>query len=153
VVDDFVPWRNYVIATLAENPALNIVGFASDGLEAVLKAAELQPDLILMDVNLPSLSGISAARRIQELSLKTKILFVSQILDVDVALAALDAGGLGYVVSPTLKTNYSRRWKRRCRERDLSAPCWPVAISLVFWARKLQFDPAPRKALNCLHGG
>lgn len=98
VVDDFATWRNYVIAKLAENPALHIVGFASDGLEAVLKAAELQPDLILMDVNLPDLSGISAARRIQELSLKTKILFVSQILDRDVALAALDAGGLGYVV-------------------------------------------------------
>jgi DNA-binding NarL/FixJ family response regulator len=98
VVDDFVPWRNYVIAKLAEHPALKIVGFASDGLEAVLKAAELQPDLILMDVNLPTLSGISAARRIQELSLTTKILFVSQILDLDVALAALDAGGLGYVV-------------------------------------------------------
>jgi DNA-binding NarL/FixJ family response regulator len=98
VVDDFVPWRNYVIAKLAEKPSLYIVGFASDGLEAVLKAAELQPDLILMDVNLPALSGISAARRIQERPLETKILFVSQILDLDVALAALDAGGHGYVV-------------------------------------------------------
>jgi DNA-binding NarL/FixJ family response regulator len=98
VVDDFVPWRNYVIAKLVDNPSLHIIGFAPDGLEAVRKAAELQPDLILMDVNLPTLSGISAARRIQELSLHTKILFVSQILDLEVALAALDAGGLGYVV-------------------------------------------------------
>jgi DNA-binding NarL/FixJ family response regulator len=98
VVDDFVPWRNYVIAKLSENPSLHVTGFASDGLEAVLKAGELQPDLIIMDVNLPTLSGISAARRIQELSLNPKILFVSQILDLDIALAALDAGGLGYVV-------------------------------------------------------
>jgi CheY-like chemotaxis protein len=98
VVDDFVPWRSYVIAKLAENPALHIVGFVSDGLEAVQKAAELQPALILMDVNLPILSGISAARRIRELSPKSKILFVSQNLDVDVVRAALDAGGFGYIV-------------------------------------------------------
>ena len=98
MVDDFVPWRTYVIAKLAENPALHIVGFASDGLEAVQKAAELQPELILMDVNLPNLSGINAARRIRELSHESKILFVSQNRDTDVVQAALEAGGSGYVV-------------------------------------------------------
>ncbi len=98
MVDDFVPWQSYLIAKLAENPALHIVGFASDGLEAVRKAAELQPDLILMDINLPNLSGISAARKIRELSLRSKILFLSQDLDLDVARAAIVAGGAGYVV-------------------------------------------------------
>jgi CheY-like chemotaxis protein len=77
---------------------LQIVGVASDGAEAVLKAAELLPDLILMDVSLPELSGIQAATRIRGLSPESKILFVSQNLDFDIALAALDAGGLGYVV-------------------------------------------------------
>ncbi|MFZ0886445.1 MAG: response regulator [Candidatus Acidiferrales bacterium] len=98
MVDDFVRWRTYVIAKLAETSALHIVGFASDGLEAVQKAVELQPDLILMDINLPNLSGISAARRIRELSLKSRILFVSQNRDPDVVRAALEAGGSGYVV-------------------------------------------------------
>ena len=98
MVDDFVPWRNYLVAKLGENPALQVVGCASDGSEAVLKAAELNPDLILMDVNLPELSGIQAAARIRELSPESKILFVSQDLDFEVAMAALDAGGLGYVV-------------------------------------------------------
>jgi DNA-binding NarL/FixJ family response regulator len=98
VVDDFVPWRNYLVAKLGENPALQVVGFASDGPEAVLKAAELRPDLILMDVNLPELSGIQAAARIRGLSPESKILFVSQNLDFDVALSALNAGGFGYVV-------------------------------------------------------
>jgi DNA-binding NarL/FixJ family response regulator len=98
VVDDFVPWRNYLVAKLGENAALQVVGFASDGAEAVLKAAELHPDLILMDVNLPELSGIQAAARIRWISPESKILFLSQILDFDVALAALDSGGLGYVV-------------------------------------------------------
>jgi CheY-like chemotaxis protein len=81
-----------------ENPALQVVGCASDGSEAVLKSAELHPDLILMDVNLPQLSGIKAAARIRGLSPGSKILFISQEVDFDVALAALDAGGVGYVV-------------------------------------------------------
>jgi DNA-binding NarL/FixJ family response regulator len=98
VADDFAPWRNYLVAKLGENPALQIVGLASDGLEAVRKAAELRPDLILMDVNLPELSGIQAATRIRGLSPESKILFVSQNLDFDVALAALNAGGFGYIV-------------------------------------------------------
>jgi DNA-binding NarL/FixJ family response regulator len=98
VVDDFVPWRNYVVAKLGENPALQVVGVASDGAEAVRKAGELHPDLILMDVSLPEMSGITAASRIRGLSPESKILFVSQNLDFDIALAALNAGGLGYVV-------------------------------------------------------
>jgi len=98
VVDDFEPWRNYLVAKLAENPALQIVGLASDGPEAVLKAAKLHPDLILMDINLPELSGIQAAAKIRGFSPESKILFVSQNLDFDVALAALNSGGFGYVV-------------------------------------------------------
>jgi DNA-binding NarL/FixJ family response regulator len=98
VVDDFVPWRNYLLAKLGENPALQVVGVASDGAEAVLKAAELHPDLILMDGNLPELSGIEAAARIRGMSSESKILFVSQNLDFEVALAALEAGAFGYVV-------------------------------------------------------
>jgi DNA-binding NarL/FixJ family response regulator len=98
VVDDFVPWRNYLVEKVRQVPASQIVGVASDAADAVLKAAELHPDLILIDVSLPDLSGIKAAARIRGLSPESKILFVSQDLDFDVALAALDAGGFGYVV-------------------------------------------------------
>jgi DNA-binding NarL/FixJ family response regulator len=87
-----------LVEKLEENPALGAVGCASDGSEAVLIAAELHPDLLLMDVNLPQLSGIKAVERIRGLSPESKILFVSQDLDSDVALAARDAGGLGYLV-------------------------------------------------------
>ena len=104
MVDDFVPWRNYLVTKLGGNPALQVVGVASDGAEAVLKAGELRPDLILMDVSLPELSGIQAAAKIRALSPESKILFVSQHLDFDIALAALDAGGLGYVVKPDADT-------------------------------------------------
>jgi DNA-binding NarL/FixJ family response regulator len=97
VVEDFAPWRHFVIAQLSENHDTRIVGVVSDGLEAVLKAAELQPDLILLDVGLPKMNGIEAARRIRKVAPKSKILFLTQELDVDVARVALSEGH-GYVV-------------------------------------------------------
>ena len=61
-------------------------------------AKELQPDLIVLDIGLPSLNGIEAARRIRKLSPKSKILFVSQESSADVVRAALGTGAQGYVL-------------------------------------------------------
>jgi DNA-binding NarL/FixJ family response regulator len=98
VVDDFAPWQHFVLPKLRENHNLRVVGVASDGLEAVLKAEELQPDLILLDIGLPTINGIEAARRIRKVAPKSKILFLSQEVHVDVARIALSEGGQGYVV-------------------------------------------------------
>jgi DNA-binding NarL/FixJ family response regulator len=76
---------------------MRIVGIASDGLAAVLKAEELQPDVILLDVGLPKTNGIEAARRIRKVAPKSKVLFLSQEIDVDVAHLALTYGH-GYVL-------------------------------------------------------
>jgi CheY-like chemotaxis protein len=70
----------------------------ADGSEAVQKARELQPDLILLDIGLPSLNGIEAARRIRSVSPNSKILFVSENHSSDVIEEALRTGALGYVV-------------------------------------------------------
>jgi len=98
VVDDFADWRCFVLAKLRENCSLQVIGVVSDGFKAVLKAKELQPDLVLLDIGLPMLDGIGAARQIREIAPKSKILFLSQELDPGVARAALNAGGHGYVV-------------------------------------------------------
>jgi DNA-binding NarL/FixJ family response regulator len=76
---------------------LEIVGEATDGLEAVQKAQELNPDLVLLDIGLPNLKGIEAAHRIGELVPKAKILFVTQNDDADVVKAALNNGAHGYI--------------------------------------------------------
>ena len=76
---------------------MHIVAEATDGLEAVQKAEEFQPDLILFDVGLPKLNGIEAARRIRTVSPESKILFVSQESSADVVQEALRLGALGYV--------------------------------------------------------
>ena len=98
VVDDFEAWRRFVRSALQKNPELQIVGEASDGLEAVQRASELLPDLIVLDLGLPKLNGIEAARQIRTKSSESKILFVSQESSADVVEAALAAGGLGYVL-------------------------------------------------------
>jgi CheY-like chemotaxis protein len=74
VVDDYEPWRRFVSTTLQKQPGLQVSGKASDGLEAVQKAEELHPDLIVLDIGLPSLNGLEAARRIRKLSPESKIL-------------------------------------------------------------------------------
>jgi DNA-binding NarL/FixJ family response regulator len=98
VVDDYEPFRQFVCSTLGKIPGLQVVGQASDGVEAVRKAEELQPDLILMDIGLPSLSGIEAARRIRKLAPMSKILFLSQETSGDVVDEALRLGAPGYIV-------------------------------------------------------
>ena len=98
MVDDYEPWRRCVSRTLQERGDLQLIAEAADGLEAVQVAQLLQPDLILLDIGLPVLNGFEAARQIQEISPKSKILFVSENQSWEIAEAALRIGGGGYVV-------------------------------------------------------
>ena len=98
VVDDVELWHTFVHMRLEEEPNLHVIGLATDGLDAVLKAEELRPDLILLDISLPKLNGIEAARKIRKIVPKSTILFLSEESDPDVVRGALSAGGLGYVL-------------------------------------------------------
>jgi DNA-binding NarL/FixJ family response regulator len=97
VVDDFKDWLRQVRLLLQSRPECQVIGEASDGSEAVQKAEELKPDLVVLDVGLPNLSGIEAARQIRQRSPNSEIIFLSQNSDLDVVRAALDTGALGYV--------------------------------------------------------
>ncbi len=98
IVDDFEPWRQFLRSFVQQNPAWHIISEASDGLEAVEKSRELQPDLIVLDIGLPKLNGIEAAQRIQKIAPSTRILFFSENCCVDVVREAFRVGGRGYVV-------------------------------------------------------
>jgi DNA-binding NarL/FixJ family response regulator len=98
VVDDYEPFRRFIWSTIEQGVGLQVIGEASDGLEAVQKSEGLQPDLIILDLGLPKLNGLEAARQIRELSPASKILIVSQESSPDIAHEAFDTGVLGYVV-------------------------------------------------------
>ena len=98
LVDDFEPWRSFVASLLQKNPEWQIICEVSDGLEAIQKAREFQPDLIVLDIGLPKLNGIEAASSIRNVAPESKILFLSENRSSEIAAAALSAGGYGYVV-------------------------------------------------------
>ena len=98
VVDDFVPWHHFVSHLFDSEPDLQIASVAIDGLEAVQKAKELQPDLILMDLSLPGMNGIAATRQILAHSPRSKVLFVSEHRDSELIQAAFDVGACGYAL-------------------------------------------------------
>jgi len=98
LVDDFEPWRRQVCSILAERRELRVVAETADGLEAVQKAEELKPDLILLDIGLPSLDGLEAAKRIRLVTPGTKVIFVTQNSDKGVVQAAFSTGARGYVL-------------------------------------------------------
>jgi DNA-binding NarL/FixJ family response regulator len=104
VVDDFKPWRDFICSLMEEVQGFEVVGRASDGSEAVQKARDLRPDLILLDIGLPTLNGIEAACRIRDVSPASKILFVSENHSVDIAEAALSTGASGYLVKSDAQT-------------------------------------------------
>jgi DNA-binding NarL/FixJ family response regulator len=98
VVDDYNPWRRFACSALRKRREFQVLEEIADGLMAVQKAQELQPDLILLDIGLPRLNGIEAARRIRQCAPRSKILFVSENRLRDIAQEALATGASGYVV-------------------------------------------------------
>jgi DNA-binding NarL/FixJ family response regulator len=97
VVEDHSVVRRAICSLLSSDPALNVVCETVDGEQAVQKAEELRPDLALLDISLPGISGIETARRIRKVSPKSQIIFLSQHDSPQVVRLALNVGGHGYV--------------------------------------------------------
>ncbi len=98
IVEDFEPFRRFLLSTLQNKWELRDICVVSDGLDGVREARKLQPDLVLLDIGLPALNGIEAARTIREVSPASKLLFVSEHRSPDIAEKALATGAGGYVV-------------------------------------------------------
>jgi DNA-binding NarL/FixJ family response regulator len=105
VVDDFADWRSRLREILQTHPEWKIIAEASDGEDAVHKATEYQADIILLDIGLPKLNGIEAARRIRQRSPHhAHIVFLTQEGDKDIRDAALSIKGTRYLVKSNAAT-------------------------------------------------
>ena len=143
VVDDFEPFRRFVRSTLGERPDLQVIGEASDGLEAVRKAEDLKPDMMVLDIGLPALNGIEVARRIRKLLPECKILFLSQESSVDMAQGAFSLGAMGYVVKAHAGSELLDAVKAVCQGKLFSVRDYrvrPTGVSAAYASR------APRTA-------
>jgi len=96
VVEDFEQLRRFVVSTL-QQPAKFRVTEASNGVEALQKVEEQNPDLVLLDIGLPDLNGIELVRRLRRLAVPPKIIFVSQESSPEVVREGLNLGGLACV--------------------------------------------------------
>ena len=100
VAEDFAPFCQFICSMLATRANLEVVCAVADGLEAIQKAKVLEPDLVLLDIGLPTLNGIEAARQIRQLVPESKIIFVSQESSAEVLQEAFSLGAWGYVAKP-----------------------------------------------------
>jgi len=105
IVDDNERIRRGVSDILASRKNWNVCGEARDGMEAIRKARELLPDLILLDISMPGLNGLEAARLLRQEIANTKILLMSQYDPIPLLPGAIQAGANGCVDKSRLGTD------------------------------------------------
>jgi DNA-binding NarL/FixJ family response regulator len=125
VVEDYAPVRRFICAALHQRAEFETIE-AADGFEAIQKAERLRPDVILLDISLPKLNGLEAAKRIRRLAPYARLLFVSQETSSDVIRETFRVGGQGYV-------------HKLFAERDLLAAIDAVLAGKRFVSRDLDF--------------
>jgi DNA-binding NarL/FixJ family response regulator len=108
IADDHAHFREGIAALMLSAPDVEVVGEATTGDQAVARAAALQPDVILMDINMPGVNGIEATRRILHTSPHISILVLTMFDDDDSVFAALRAGARGYMLKGALKAEILR---------------------------------------------
>jgi DNA-binding NarL/FixJ family response regulator len=108
IADDHVFYREGVRAFLSNSPDIDVVAEAGNGDEAIAKANELQPDVILMDLKMPGMNGIESTRRVHEANPKIGVLVLTMFDDDDSVFAAMRAGARGYLLKDADKDEVVR---------------------------------------------
>src|SRR5215468_512047 len=134
VVEDHDPFRRHICSVLGNHAHLQVVGTSDDGPRAVQQAMVLEPDIVLLDIGLPGINGLEAARQIGEVSRNTKIIFLTQEPCAEVVEEAFFIGASGYI----LKANAGS---------ELLSAIETVSRGQRFLSRGLEAEPVtPRRA-------
>lgn len=139
IADDHRLFLEGLDALLSSLPGLEVVGRATTGTEAALRAAELHPDVILMDISMPGLSGLEATRQIVRASPRVAVLMVTMFDDDESVFAAMRAGARGYLLKGADRDELYRAVTAAARGEALFSP--QIA------ARLMRFFAAPRPDL------
>ena len=135
IADDHPLFRKGLRALLASMPDAELVGEATTGAEAVRLAEELQPDVVLMDLQMPEGGGLTATRRIVDTSPHIRILIVTMFEDDDSVFAAMRAGARGYVLKDADDEDISRAILAVSRSEAIFSPAIAARLMTFFNAR------------------
>ncbi|MBN9183979.1 response regulator transcription factor [Microbacterium sp.] len=129
VVDDHPVVRDGIVGMVSSDPAIAVVGEASDGAEAVRLARVLEPDVVLMDLRMPRMGGVAAIRELQRLGVPARVLVLTTFdADADV-LPAIEAGATGYLLKDAPSAELIRAIRAAAAGEVVLAPS--VASRLV----------------------
>jgi two-component system, NarL family, response regulator NreC len=137
LADDHKLMRSGLKALIEQQPDLAVVGEADDGRQAVALAVSLKPDLLVMDIGMPNLNGIEAARQITQANPATAIVILSMHSDESYVLRALKAGAKGYLLKDSAESDLIRAVHAVAGGKSFFSP----AVSKVLlddYVRKLQ---------------
>lgn len=149
LVDDHALFREGLAMIISSQPGLEVVGEASDGLEAVVKAAELRPDLILMDIQMPGMDGIEATQRIKKEAPETTIVMLTVRDDEEKLFDAIKSGAQGYLLK---KMNSAEliAMARRALAGEVAIPPRLAGQMLEEFRRLSRLQPQPAEEYDPL---
>ncbi len=140
LVDDHAILRDGIRALLGVHDDIEIVGEAFEGKEAVEKAQELAPDVVVMDIAMPGMDGLEATRRIRKKSPEVKVLVLSQHDNREYILAAIKAGVTGYVPKKALGSDLVSAIRAVCQGNSFLYPSVATAL-IADYLREAKEEP------------
>ena len=141
VCDDHPVYRDGLAALLGHLPGIQVVGTAADGHEAVARAAELQPDVVVMDLQMPGLHGIEATARITADSPHVAVLVLTMYDDDESVFAAMRAGARGYLLKGAAQHEIARAVSAVAGGEAIFGPAVARRVA-AFFAGSSQTAPA-----------
>ena len=154
IADDHTLFRDGLRALFGSLPDIDIVGEAADGETAVAMAEERQPDIVLMDIQMPGLNGIEATRRITAASPHIGVIIVTMFEDDDSVFAAMRAGARGYVLKGAGQEEMLRTIRAVARGEALFGPAIAVRLATFFNHRQpanAAFPELTEREIEVLH--